>query len=140
MPGVKMPTEKLDEMMIKEEQMLKELTEIEETEDEIMKSLGEIKKAMNLKQVTRSKASKNPKTGLAKVTPIVEEGTEVYLDSIEDATEADDKTGGSNVFDTLAAEVGAVNKDVQAIKDKMNTLEAMMAQIIELVTSEPESD
>lgn len=146
MPWVKMPTEKLDEVITREKQMMTELNEIEETEDEILKSLSEIKRAMNISEQKMRPKMRSKSSKVSKATPIVEaaeadiieEAAEAYV--IKQAAEANDGTMTTNVFDTLANEVGAVKTKVESMDDKMKTLEAMMAQIIELVTPEEVTD
>ena len=169
MPDVKTPTEKLNEVINMEKQMMEELNEIEEGEIEILKSLNEIKMALNIKEQNTccSKSSKKRPKAIksSKATSVEDEAAwadtleeAAEADVVEEAAKADAGTRTTNVFGTLANEVGAVKNDVKAMKDKlendvtamkdkvqnmenkMDTLENMIAQIIELLTPEQEKD
>ena len=119
---------------------MEELNEIEEGEIEILKSLNEIKMALNIKEQNTccSKSSKKRPKAIksSKATSVEDEATwtdtlgeAAQADVIEEVADADAGTRTTNVFDTLTNEVGAVKNDVKATKDKMDTLESIKTKV-----------
>ena len=126
-PGIMMPAAKLneiikkeDEIMTKEDWMIKELAVVREDGDDLITAVNDIKTALGV----LGSGGKNQRSKAAKLTKgklVAEKGTSLIPEEVS--------TGEENVLDKLQNEMEAIEGEVRAVKEKMDTIGRKMDTI-----------
>ncbi|EJK52630.1 hypothetical protein THAOC_28076 [Thalassiosira oceanica] len=141
-PGIMMPAGKLNEIIKKEDEiikkedeiiknddwMMKELAIVREDGDDLITAVNDIRTALGV----RASGAKSQRSKAAKITKgelVAEKDTSLVPKEVS--------TGEENVLDKLQNKMGAIERDVQAVKEnmhtngrKMDTIEHMLVQLI----------